>query len=186
MHAIPRNAQIEDVWIRGLYDPDTSNDSPAVTGLGSVGLLIADSQVRMLLNGYKGKTVCCPRGRRVPQHCIIVEYLVWYGGGTRLVRLHGVFIGTTFDWLMIFVLVRITCSRGRQHTIQHHQEPRYSFSPGTTYVVSHRYEYTFFIACAGDQSTNLSFLNYRILSFYVFLNSLLFCPCCCSGGVLLQ
>ena len=37
--------QIDDLWIRGHYDPETSNDSPAVPGLGSTALSIVGSQV---------------------------------------------------------------------------------------------------------------------------------------------
>ncbi|CAM9345645.1 unnamed protein product [Scytosiphon promiscuus] len=37
------DARIDDLWIRGLYDPDTSNDIPAVSGLGSTGLSIVGS-----------------------------------------------------------------------------------------------------------------------------------------------
>lgn len=38
------DALIEDLFIRGLYDPDTSNANPAVTGLGSTGISISNSQ----------------------------------------------------------------------------------------------------------------------------------------------
>ncbi|CAM9622988.1 unnamed protein product [Ectocarpus sp. 6 AP-2014] len=38
------DARIGDLWIHGLYDPDTSNDIPAVPGLGSTGVSIVDSQ----------------------------------------------------------------------------------------------------------------------------------------------
>lgn len=43
-----RTFQIEDLSIHGLYDPDTSNDSPAVPGLGSTCVSIVDSQVRRI------------------------------------------------------------------------------------------------------------------------------------------
>ncbi|CAM9649069.1 unnamed protein product [Ascophyllum nodosum] len=38
------DAKIEDLWIRGLYDPETSNSSPAVDGLGSTCVSITGSQ----------------------------------------------------------------------------------------------------------------------------------------------
>ncbi|CAM9225071.1 unnamed protein product [Ectocarpus fasciculatus] len=38
------DAWMEDVWIRGVYDPETSNDSPAVPGLGSTCLSVVNSQ----------------------------------------------------------------------------------------------------------------------------------------------
>ncbi|CAM9647481.1 unnamed protein product [Ectocarpus fasciculatus] len=38
------DARIEDLWIHGLYEPETSNDSPAVPGLGSTCVSIVDSQ----------------------------------------------------------------------------------------------------------------------------------------------
>ena len=41
----PFSHQIDDLWIRGHYDPETSNDSPAVSGLGSTGLSVVGSQV---------------------------------------------------------------------------------------------------------------------------------------------
>ncbi|CAM9582225.1 unnamed protein product [Ectocarpus fasciculatus] len=39
-----RDAWLQEVWIVVLYDPDTSNDSPAVPGLGSICLSIVNSQ----------------------------------------------------------------------------------------------------------------------------------------------
>ncbi|CAM9670164.1 unnamed protein product [Ascophyllum nodosum] len=38
------DAVIEDVWIEGLYDPDTSNNSSAIAGLGSTAISITNSQ----------------------------------------------------------------------------------------------------------------------------------------------
>ncbi|CAM9648998.1 unnamed protein product [Ascophyllum nodosum] len=38
------DAKVEDLWIRGLYDPETSNSSPAVDGLGSTCISITGSQ----------------------------------------------------------------------------------------------------------------------------------------------
>lgn len=38
-------SQTQNIWIRALYDPDTSNDNDAVTGLGSVGLSAVGSTV---------------------------------------------------------------------------------------------------------------------------------------------
>ncbi|CAM9160508.1 unnamed protein product [Ectocarpus sp. 4 AP-2014] len=37
------NAMTDNIWIRGHYDPDTSNDTPAVPGLGSTGLSVVGS-----------------------------------------------------------------------------------------------------------------------------------------------
>lgn len=39
--------QLEDLWILGLYDPETSNNSPAVSGLGSTGISVVNSHVRV-------------------------------------------------------------------------------------------------------------------------------------------
>ncbi|CAN0221506.1 unnamed protein product [Pylaiella littoralis] len=35
----------QNIWVRGLYDPETSSDIPAVTGLGSVGISVVGSKV---------------------------------------------------------------------------------------------------------------------------------------------
>lgn len=37
--------QTDQIWIRGHYDPDTSNDEPAVSGLGSSCLSVVGSTV---------------------------------------------------------------------------------------------------------------------------------------------
>lgn len=41
-----RPLQVQELWIYGLYDPETSNGSPAVSGLGSTGISVVNSQVR--------------------------------------------------------------------------------------------------------------------------------------------
>ncbi|CAM9126140.1 unnamed protein product [Scytosiphon promiscuus] len=38
------DATIDDLWVSGLYDPETSNDSPAVPGLGSICISVVNSQ----------------------------------------------------------------------------------------------------------------------------------------------
>ncbi|CAM9195943.1 unnamed protein product, partial [Hapterophycus canaliculatus] len=38
------DAWVEDLWISGLYDPETSNDRPAVSGLGSTCISVVNSQ----------------------------------------------------------------------------------------------------------------------------------------------
>lgn len=38
-------SQTQNIWVRGLYDPETSSDIPAVTGLGSVGVSVVGSKV---------------------------------------------------------------------------------------------------------------------------------------------
>lgn len=35
--------KIDDIWVRGLYDPDTSNDESATIGLGATCVEINDS-----------------------------------------------------------------------------------------------------------------------------------------------
>eukprot|EP00903_Cladosiphon_okamuranus_P018634 g17151.t1 len=37
------NAKTQNIWVRGLYDPETSNDSPAVSGLGSTCVSVVGS-----------------------------------------------------------------------------------------------------------------------------------------------
>lgn len=52
------NTQIDDLWIRGLYDPDSGSMIPAVTGLGSTCLQISNSTVRRKRVSYREPHVC--------------------------------------------------------------------------------------------------------------------------------
>ena len=43
---VTRTPQVESVWIQGLFDPDTDQATPPVSGLGTTGVLVANAQAR--------------------------------------------------------------------------------------------------------------------------------------------